>query len=85
MYGFKDPRLIETPLPYFAVPLWQSFWMLHDTRQGAAMGGLQPISYLEIDAYSRLMQVSLEPWEVEIVKRMDNAFLTAINTRVGDK
>lgn len=85
MYGLVDPRLIEEATPYFATPHWNTFWALHSTRQQSAMGGFQPISFTEIDAYARLMQVQFEPWEIEVLKAMDRAFLNTINTRAGDK
>jgi hypothetical protein len=84
MYGFEDPRLKEEHLAYTATPLWNTFWTLHETRQVSKFG-FQPITYLEIDAYSRLMQVEFDPWEIEILKKMDRAFLIKINTRAGDK
>jgi hypothetical protein len=84
MYGFTDPRLKEKPLSYIAIPLWNTFWTLHNTRQ-ATQFGFQPITYLEIDAYSRLMQAEFEPYEVEILKKMDMAFLQKLNTSKDTK
>lgn len=34
-----------------------------------------PISYQEIEAYSRLMRLDLSPWEIETICRLDNAAL----------
>ena len=85
MYGIRDPRLIERPLTYLSSPLWNTFWTLHETRQMTQFGGYQPICYQEIKAYSELMDVTFEPYEIEIIKRMDRAFLKAINIKNGDK
>ena len=80
MYGINDKRLIEKELPYIAIPFWNTFWQLHETRQITAAGTFQPITFQEIEAYSRLMQVDFEPYEVDIVKRMDRSFITKLNT-----
>jgi hypothetical protein len=85
MYGITDPRLKEDPLPFYCISLWNMFWALHATRNVTYGGMYQPISYAEIESYSRLLQIAIEPWEIEIIKRMDRAFINSINTKVGDK
>jgi len=85
MYGITDPRIEEEPLPFFAIPMWNIFWALHGGRQVSGMGTYQSLSYVEILAYTQLMQIVLEPWEIEIIKRMDRAFISTINTRSGEK
>ena len=85
MYGIDDPRLIEEPMPYYATPIWNTFWVLHTSRQMQQGGSYQPILFSEIASYAQLMQIRFDPWEVELLKRMDVAYLNSINIRVGDK
>lgn len=39
------------------------------------MSGPMPISYQEILAYNELLDVGLEPWEVEAIRLMDQVFV----------
>jgi hypothetical protein len=79
MYRITDPRLNEKPLSHLAEPIWNTFWTLHSTRQ-IGQTGFQPLTYLEIEAFMRLMDIDLEPYEVQIIKRMDIVFLNTLNT-----
>lgn len=36
---------------------------------------LCPITHAEIDAWSRLYRVRLDPWEVDAIRALDDAFL----------
>ncbi|AWN47128.1 hypothetical protein DK419_13075 [Methylobacterium terrae] len=51
--------------------LWETFWEIEETRQSAWV--LLPFTYREIDAYCRLMDAVLRPWEVRIILAMDRA------------
>jgi hypothetical protein len=42
------------------------------------MSGPGALSYAEIDAWARLTDTHIEPWEVEAIKAMDRAFLAAV-------
>ena len=79
MYGIKDARLKEEPLPYLCIPTWNTFWALHSTRTSTQLG-YGPITFSEMKAYSDLMRVTFEPYEVEMLNRMDSAFLAKLNT-----
>lgn len=54
--------------------LWSSFLQLHRARSANGFG-YNPIAYVEIDAWSRLMQLRLDPWEIEALRALDDAFI----------
>jgi hypothetical protein len=45
-------------------------------RRGNNGFSLNPLSWPEIDAFTRLSGVNLEPWEIEIIEHLDSLFLT---------
>jgi hypothetical protein len=46
-------------------------------RSGVGMGGLAPLSYSEVEAWARLMDIKdLDPLEVEALVILDSAMLT---------
>lgn len=51
---------------------WAAFWAIERTRQGG-MGGAQAFTYAEIEAWTRLADQALAPWEVEALTAMDSA------------
>lgn len=56
--------------PLELVHIWGVFTDLRNAA-GSSGFGPAPITYQEIDAYSRLMQIEFEPWEVELFKELD--------------
>lgn len=58
-------------------PLWWTFLALHKARSGNGMG-LNPIAYTEIEAWSRLNRTPLDPWEVDVIRALDDAYLESI-------
>jgi len=54
--------------------LWEYFHQLHSTRSAGM--GLSAISYLEIWAWSTLLNIGITSSEVEIIKMLDSAYLT---------
>jgi hypothetical protein len=58
--------------------VWNVFSTLHRTR-GAGAVTPNPLSFMEIDAWSRLMQVTLAPWEVELVRALDDEYFASLN------
>ena len=52
------------------------YYELHAAR-GSNGFGANPISYSELEAYSRLMRRGLGPWEVKMLRRIDSIFLAA--------
>jgi len=55
--------------------------LLNNTR-GQGFSGPLPISYQEIDAWQRMTQNTLLPWEIEAVKRLDAVYLRVVNKHV---
>ena len=72
--GVVDPLLEVDPLPDSLAQLWQVFLELNTFRT-AGMGA-NPISILEIDAWCRLNQVQLTPWELACIKAVDSAVMS---------
>ena len=68
--GLQD--LIEPPTSCHDVLNW--FWELHSSR-GSNGFGPNPISFLEIKAYFDLISIKPLPWEIGLIKRLDNAYL----------
>lgn len=54
--------------------LWHTFRSLSRAR-GSTGFGPAPISWADIDAYCRLMRLSLDAWEVEGIRALDDAYL----------
>jgi hypothetical protein len=57
---------------------WSSFFDLNSSR-GSNGFGSNPISYSEIDAYTRLTRKVLLPYEIAAIQILDNCFLKAQN------
>lgn len=56
--------------------VWRAFVALSRSRSYGAVGP-NPISYLEIEAWCRLMRMPLEPHHVEMICALDQAWLRA--------
>jgi hypothetical protein len=73
--GVQPDRLRNAPkLPTGAESLWRDFLALHGCRGSSGMGPLR-ISWADLDAYQRVQGIRLAPWEVEAIRRADNAYL----------
>ena len=64
------------PLPRGCVLLWSDFLALHGTRGSSGMGPAR-IGFVEIDAWQRVNEVRFEPWEIEAIRRADNAYMAS--------
>lgn len=64
------PEQLNNDLPEELRYLWHWFIELHNSR-GAGLAGLDPISYSEIEAWSRLTGNEPETWEIQAIKRID--------------
>ncbi|WP_244448547.1 hypothetical protein [Bosea sp. LC85] len=62
------------PAPPQLIYLWNAFRRLSD-RRGMGLSGSAPLTWPEIDAFSRLSGLHLAPWEIEIVEELDRLFL----------
>jgi len=63
-------------LPAKARYLWEYFKQLHGTRANYGWGPVA-LSYVEIEAWSRLHHVKLDPWELDAILRLDSLFLAS--------
>ncbi|UXN64407.1 hypothetical protein N8E89_00510 [Phyllobacterium sp. A18/5-2] len=63
--------------PDYTDYIWDWFVKLHNTRQ---MGfSANPISFLEIEAFCRMTGAIIDPWELSVIRRIDQAVLAVIN------
>lgn len=74
--GKDDPDLYVPPFPEPIRRLWDKFLSLHDGRT-YGINGVNPISYVDMDAWMRVTGNSLDEWEVKAVMRLDKAWLKA--------
>ena len=61
-------------MPQEVEHVWRWFWELASARSGSGFGG-NPISYVDIAAWSRLTDQHPTPWEVTLIRRVDSAVL----------
>jgi hypothetical protein len=60
--------------PDVAAHIWATFIELHDGRT-YGMSGPNPLSYEGIHAWSSLVGLELSPWEIELIKSLDNLWI----------
>ena len=72
-----EQDIADSLMPEAAAYLWVVFLELHDGRT-YGMSGPNPISYGIINDWCQLMCVDLRPWEVTIVKSLDNIWMKTI-------
>lgn len=71
----RHPMLADAPqLPAGCLVLWRDFTALHSAR-GASGFSPARISFSDIDAYQRVNDTRLHAWEIEAIRRADNAYL----------
>jgi hypothetical protein len=56
---------------------------LHATRQSGF--SVNPITYQEIESFCRMTGAVIPPWEVSVIRQMDQAVLGAFNKTGGQK
>lgn len=56
------------------------FYELSLSRQSGM--GFCPITYAEIEAWNRLLQIELAVWEIKVIKQLDVIFLNVQNTEI---
>jgi len=62
------------PLPQSVSYLWSAYIRLHARRSSNGFGS-NPLTWSDIEAFSRLSGIRLLPWEVEIIESIDNAYI----------
>lgn len=74
----KTPlALIMPPFPDILEDVWKLFIDLSNTRSQGYSGPL-PITYSEIEAWSRITETPITSWEVSVIKRLDNVYIRAL-------
>ncbi len=67
--------LLDAPrCPEGCSELWAIFRELHSCRGSSGFGPLK-ITFADLDAYQRVSGTRLAPWELDAIRRADNAFL----------
>lgn len=75
MTGRQQDDLYGPPCPFELQYLWSMYVDLSATRQGGF--GPQFITYQEIESYSRLAGICIEPWELRILIHLDRVSMSA--------
>jgi hypothetical protein len=82
-----SPRRVSDPTPEpprLLGYLWVWFCELSSARSSNGYG-LNPITFPEIYAWTRLMGVRPTPWETSVLRRMDAAVLSVLNKQSGSE
>lgn len=77
-----DEQLTPPEVALGAEYLINIFFELSSGR-GQTMSGPAALQYSELAAYANLTGEPLEPWEVKLIKVMDNAYLSEVNDYLG--
>ena len=72
--GRKPEELKEVDFPVSMGHVWSAFVYIHSGRTPG-----HPITYQDINAWKQLTETPLEPWTVEVIKRLDNVYMRTIN------
>lgn len=70
-----EAELACPPCPPAAAYLWQAFVRLHGRRGSSGMG-VDPITWSDLDAFTRLSGLRLTPWEIEAIEELDDLWRT---------
>jgi alpha-ketoglutarate-dependent taurine dioxygenase len=78
----KDPKRAELEeelqkgqnIPENLEHVWNWFWSLHYARTHSA-NGPNPITYSEINSWSKLTNTKVRPTEINILRRLDTTYL----------
>lgn len=78
MTGQTPQRLIDAlPVPVGCIQLWADFLDMHGCR-GSNGFGPSRITFMDIDAWQRVNGARLTAWELESIRRADNAYLASL-------
>lgn len=82
--GKKVALLDDAPkFPAVAAHIWHWFRRLSATRGGGF--GPAPITFQEIDAMVRLLRITPEPWEVDMIGMLDGIWFDVVMERDKNK
>lgn len=74
--GQVHPMLANAQsLPAGCDQLWADFMALHNSRSFTGFGPAR-ITFTDIDAFQRVQGVRLPAWQIDAIRRADNAYLT---------
>ena len=65
---------LASAVPEGCEQLWSDFMALHLSRGSTGFGPAR-IAFADIDAFERVNRVKLDPWELDAIRRADNAYL----------
>ena len=75
--------LVDVPtFPDLMAHIWTAFIELHNGRT-YGMSGPNPISYDTIYFWCSMTGVELTPWEIRVIKDLDNEYIKAIGEENG--
>ncbi len=77
-----EADLSGPPLPPAGAYLWTWFNELNLARPSGGMG-VAAITYPDIEAWCRLLRRKPAPWEIDILKGIDGAFIRVMSQRDG--
>jgi len=72
--GVRPKELDGPEFPYLLEYIWSAFLSLNSLRT-VGMNGPNPISLVEIKYWSELTENPLSAFDVELIKRLDNAYI----------
>jgi len=77
--GFT-PKALDNPteFPSLLMYIWSAFCSLNSART-AGFSGPNPITYTEIKAWKELTDTPLGPWDIQVLKRLDQVFIRTTN------
>jgi len=79
----REDNLEEPPtFPDLALHIWAAFLELHNGRT-YNMSGPNPISYDTIYFWCHMMGIELTPWEIGVIKDLDNIYIRAMGEENG--
>jgi hypothetical protein len=80
MHTVENP----TQVPPVCANTVEAFWEINKGRQGTGYGP-GPLLYTELRAYCQLMDEKLEPWEIRLFRRLDNAYLEEVASKMKEE
>lgn len=63
------------PLPGGCETLWRDFLEMHHCRGSTGFGAMR-ITFTDMDAWQRLRSTMLKPWEIDLIRRTDDLWLS---------
>jgi len=81
--GIIHEDLIPIEVHPTVMYLWSYFLQLNNSRQSGM--SVNALSYSEIDAWQRLTNTTISPFELSVIKALDSAFISHINSKDSEK